>query len=99
MYVYINITEMEFLSFDTTWMHLASITLSGKDKDNYCMIALILESKKHKQTQRHTLVGARCGEWCWGKWIKGTKRHKLLIKKWDVMCSMVTTDNNTVLHI
>ena len=35
------------------------------------------------------------------KWVKGVKRYKhaVINKSWDVMYSMMTIVNNTVLHI
>lgn len=63
----------------------------------------------NKQTDQHTQItesrlvvaGAGRGGVCWGKWGKVVKEHTLLVIRGvnseDLMFSMVTTVNSTVL--
>ena len=81
MEYYWSIKNNEILPFATTWMDLEIILseISETEKDKYCMISHILESKKYnqlvnitkrKQTHRY---GEQISGYQWGE--GGGERH------------------------
>ena len=58
---------------------------------------------KKKLSYREYTGGCQRGRgWEWMKWVKGVKMYKLPVDKispGDLMYSMATIDNNTILHV
>lgn len=61
-----------------------------------------LKKKKKLSYREHTCGCQRGRGWEWMKWVNGVEMYKLPVYKispGDLMYSMATIDNNTILHV